>query len=441
MATLTENIENQSISTPVKKGELLIKVENVSKKLCKDLKKSLWYGMQDITKAAFGLSRKTGLRNKEFWAIDDVSFELRRGECIGLMGTNGAGKSTMLKMLNGLLKPDKGQITLQGRIGALIELGAGFNPILTGRENVYVNGAILGFTKKEITAKFNDILAFSEIDDFIDSPVQNYSSGMKMRLGFAIACHMEPDILLIDEVLAVGDVGFRTKCINKLKEMIPHCCVVFVSHIPHYTVEICSDILLLNKGKMAFYGKDVVKGVEMYEWFNLNEKEKERKKQEEKESIQKKTLAEKERKENLGQIEIIDCHFFETSNPKNKNNFEQFSLLQLNIEVSFKQKYAGYASGFSVTNQHGITVLSSRSDLIQSKTLNNLKFTIQFKNILLPGEYFLNLHFLVKTQSQIETSGRTGIDFVNFYKFKSKGKRRFVQSPIQLSGTWKVIEK
>ena len=191
------------------KNDVLVKVEGVSKKFCRNLKRSLWYGVKDISSELFGSTKNSQLRPKEFWAVDDVSFELKRGECLGLIGHNGAGKSTLLKMLNGLIKPDKGKITMKGRIGALIELGAGFNPILTGRENIYNNGAVLGFSKKEIDAKFDAIIEFAEIDDFIDTPVQNYSSGMKVRLGFAVAAQMEPDVLIIDEVLAVGDVGFR----------------------------------------------------------------------------------------------------------------------------------------------------------------------------------------------------------------------------------------
>ena len=165
--------------------ETLVKVENVSKKFCRDLKKSLWYGVKDIFGEITGRNNPMEeLRPEEFWSVNDVSFELKRGECLGLIGPNGAGKSTLLKMLNGLIKPDRGQITMRGRVGALIELGAGFNPILTGRENIYVNGAVLGFTKEEINRKLDSIIEFSELKDFIEAPVQNYSSGMKVRLGF-----------------------------------------------------------------------------------------------------------------------------------------------------------------------------------------------------------------------------------------------------------------
>ena len=165
-------------------NQVLVKVEGLSKKFCKDLKTSLWYGVKDLFSGITGRHNDGGLRPKEFWAVKDISFELRRGECLGLIGHNGAGKSTLLKILNGLINPDEGKVTIRGRVGALIELGAGFNPILSGRENIYNNGAVLGFTKTEIDQRLEEIIEFAELREFIDMPVQNYSSGMKVRLGF-----------------------------------------------------------------------------------------------------------------------------------------------------------------------------------------------------------------------------------------------------------------
>lgn len=175
MKTNSTHIQSES-------DEVLVKVEGLGKKFCKDLKTSLWYGLKDLVTGMRGNRGERQLRPKEFWAVKDVSFELRRGECLGLIGHNGAGKSTLLKVLNGLINPDAGKVTIKGRVGALIELGAGFNPILTGRENIYNNGAVLGFSRQEIDEKLNDIIAFAELEEFIDMPVQNYSSGMKVRL-------------------------------------------------------------------------------------------------------------------------------------------------------------------------------------------------------------------------------------------------------------------
>ncbi|TBW25561.1 ABC transporter ATP-binding protein [Gramella sp. KN1008] len=244
--------------------EVLVKVEGLSKKFCKDLKTSLWYGIKDLLSNLNGNQAERSLREKEFWAVKDINFELRRGECLGLIGHNGAGKSTLLKMLNGLINPDAGKITIKGRVGALIELGAGFNPILTGRENIYNNGAVLGFTRKEIEEKLEEIIDFAEIREFIDMPVQNYSSGMKVRLGFAVAAQMKPDVLIIDEVLAVGDLGFILKCFKTIDLILPNTAIIFVSHSMPQVSRLCDEIILLERGRSEFQGKDIAKAIDLY---------------------------------------------------------------------------------------------------------------------------------------------------------------------------------
>ncbi len=245
-------------------SDILVKVEGLSKKFCKDLKTSLWYGVKDLTSNVLGKSKQQGLRPKEFWAVKDINFELRRGECLGLIGHNGAGKSTLLKILNGLINPDEGKVTIKGRVGALIELGAGFNPILSGRENIYNNGAVLGFTKAEIDAKVEEIIDFAEIREFIDMPVQNYSSGMKVRLGFAVAAQMEPDVLIIDEVLAVGDLGFVLKCFKTIDTILPNTAIVFVSHNMPMISRICNKIILMENGVSKLQGKGVAAAIDKY---------------------------------------------------------------------------------------------------------------------------------------------------------------------------------
>jgi lipopolysaccharide transport system ATP-binding protein len=246
-------------------GEILVEVKGVSKKFSRSLKKSMVYGLRDVARAMLGIrGDRSVLRKEEFWAVKDVSFQLRRGEALGLIGRNGAGKSTLLKMLNGLIVPDQGSITMRGKIGAMIELGAGFNPLLTGRENIYINGQLLGFTKEEIDSKIDAILEFSEIGKFIDSPVQNYSSGMKVRLGFGIAAQMEPDVLIVDEVLAVGDLGFVLKCFNRIDSLLQNTCVIFVSHSMPQVSRVCTAIMMLEEGKPVFYGNDVSAGIDTY---------------------------------------------------------------------------------------------------------------------------------------------------------------------------------
>lgn len=261
-------------------SEVLIKVENISKKFCRNFKKSLWYGIKDTASDIFNIAYKKQpiervwseirnskkeicqnllphLRESEFWAIKDISFELKRGECLGLIGRNGAGKTTLLKILNGLIKPDSGRIEMKGKVAALIALGAGFNPILTGRENIYVNGAILGLNKKIINTKLEEIIEFAEIEDAINAPVRTYSSGMQVRLGFAIAgLLIKPDILLLDEVLAVGDFKFRAKClarINQLKQSGTS--LILVSHIAQQIIQNTDKCLFLLDGQAQAFGE------------------------------------------------------------------------------------------------------------------------------------------------------------------------------------------
>ena len=232
-------------------SDVVLKVEGLSKKFCKSLKRSMLYGTNDVVRDMFGFPQnKSELRKDEFWALQDINFELKRGETLGLIGQNGCGKSTLLRLINGIFPPDKGKISINGRIGALIAVGAGFHPHMSGRENIYLNGTILGMTKAELKQKFDAIVDFAEIGDFIDSPVATYSSGMTVRLGFAIAIHCEPDILLIDEILAVGDAKFQRKCLNKIKDLRDKNNVSFilVSHNLQNIDAMCSQILFLDKG-------------------------------------------------------------------------------------------------------------------------------------------------------------------------------------------------
>jgi lipopolysaccharide transport system ATP-binding protein len=237
-------------------GEVLIQVDGVGKRFCRDLKRSLWYGMKDIASDCFaGSQASASLRKDEFWALKDVSFQLRRGECLGLIGANGAGKTTLLRILNGLIKPDSGEVRIRGRVGALIALGAGFNPVLTGRENIYVNAAVLGLSKKETDAQLEAIIAFADIGPAIDAPVQTYSSGMTVRLGFAVAAHLEPDILLIDEVLAVGDAAFRYKCFAQINKLLQRStAIILVSHNQNNLLRVGTHGIVLENGVPTYSG-------------------------------------------------------------------------------------------------------------------------------------------------------------------------------------------
>ena len=257
-------------------GETLIKVEGLSKKFCRSLKKSMWYGMQDIGSELIGKRHGADgvLRQDEFWAAKDINFELKRGECLGLIGHNGAGKTTLLRMLNGLIRPDQGRIEMRGKVGALIALGAGFNPILTGRENIYVNAAVLGMSKQYVDSKIDEIIDFAEIREFINSPVQTYSSGMNVRLGFAVAAILiEPDILFLDEVLAVGDIGFTIKCLNTVRQLTNKSAVVFVSHSMQQISAFCTRVMVMDHGHVLLDSPNPAEGIDQYYGLVKHEKQ------------------------------------------------------------------------------------------------------------------------------------------------------------------------
>ena len=232
------------------------------------------YGIADLTRNLVGLRPDSSkLRKEEFWALQNICFELKRGDVLGLIGVNGSGKTTLLRLLSGIFPPDTGEIMITGRVGALIALGAGFHPYFTGRENIYLNGAILGLDRDELDAQFDEIVEFSEIGDFIDAPVATYSSGMRVRLGFSVAMAMKPDLLLIDEVLAVGDLGFKVKCLNKINELMKNAAVIFVSHSMQFIYRICTEVMVLNKGMISHHGCEVQEGIDYYHaQFNLVER-------------------------------------------------------------------------------------------------------------------------------------------------------------------------
>jgi lipopolysaccharide transport system ATP-binding protein len=195
------------------------------------------------------------LREMEFWALKEVSFRIRRGEALGIIGPNGAGKSTILKLLSGILKPNAGAIRVNGRLSALIEIGAGFHPDLTGRENIYLNGAILGMRRDEINRKIGEIIDFSGLSEFIDTPVKRYSSGMYARLGFSVAAHVDPEILLVDEVLSVGDLNFQQRCLRKITEVVKRgTTVIFISHNIPSVMVLCPRTILLSRGEIQRFG-------------------------------------------------------------------------------------------------------------------------------------------------------------------------------------------
>jgi ABC-2 type transport system ATP-binding protein len=231
-------------------SDIAIRVEHVSKKfrLYKERNQSL--------KSAIMRGRTSV--HEDFWALKDVNVDIQSGQTVGLIGDNGSGKSTLLKCMAKILYPDGGSITMNGRVAALLEVGSGFHPELSGRDNVYLNGSILGMARAEIEAKFDEIVDFSGVREFIDQPVKNYSSGMYVRLGFSVAIHVDPDILLVDEVLAVGDESFQAKCANKFREMrASGKTVVIVSHSLETLAKMCDTLVWLRHGDIEKSGKPV----------------------------------------------------------------------------------------------------------------------------------------------------------------------------------------
>jgi lipopolysaccharide transport system ATP-binding protein len=249
--------------------DTVIAIENLSKRYLVGHRRGETYGaLRDmITRETRNFIRKAGdfVRGRqivqgdeveEFWALKGVSFEVKRGEALGIIGKNGAGKSTLLKIVSRITEPTAGRVRLRGRVASLLEVGTGFHPELSGRENVFLNGAILGMSQREIRHKFDEIVAFAEIEKFLDTPVKHYSSGMYVRLAFAVAAHLEPDILIIDEALAVGDAKFQEKCLSKMRDVASHGrTVLFVSHNTNAVIQLTSRVVVLRDGIVDFAGK------------------------------------------------------------------------------------------------------------------------------------------------------------------------------------------
>lgn len=244
----------------------IITVENLAKRYLLGRQAAKGDGLRHVLEQAaraplgwFGSSKGSGpSRTEEFWALSDLNFEIQQGEVVGFIGRNGAGKSTLLKILSRITEPTRGSIRLRGRVSSLLEVGTGFHPELTGRENIFLNGAILGMGRLEIRRKFDEIVAFSDLEKFLDTPVKRYSSGMYVRLAFAVAAHLEPEILIVDEVLAVGDAEFQKKCLHKMGD-VSHAgrTVLFVSHNMQAVTRLCSRCILLHQGRVMMDGPSI----------------------------------------------------------------------------------------------------------------------------------------------------------------------------------------
>jgi len=310
--------------------------------------------------------------HQEFWALRDVSLEVKKGECVGIIGKNGSGKSTLLQVLCGILQPTNGEVKVQGRISALLELGAGFNPEFTGRENVYLNGALMGVQREEMDERFERITEFAEIGHFIDQPVKTYSSGMYVRLAFACAVNVDPDILIVDEALAVGDIGFRSKCYLKFNEIAKKCAVVIVTHDLPQVSKLCDNVLVLNGGNTYFYG-DPIQGVEKYNSL-FGEKQ---------------TILAGSGEAKVSDLKLLD----ETDKEANVSEYNAPLRIQFDVEVD--DKYDEYIVSITIMDQGGALIAQCHSEynkVILKNEGGRCTFRVDIDRLPLnPANYFLSI--------------------------------------------------
>ncbi len=377
-------------------AETVIKIENLYKEyrlgiissgtLYRDLQS--WWARARGKEDPNSLITQSTVLSKELkqhlLALDDISFDVQKGEILGIIGPNGAGKSTLLKILSRVTTPTKGIIKIEGRIGSLLEVGTGFHPELTGRENIYLNGAILGMRKYEIDKKLDEIISFAEMDKFIDTPVKRYSSGMYVRLAFAVAAHLEPEILIVDEVLAVGDAQFQKKCIGKMSEVSKSegRTVLFVSHNMGTIKQLCSRCLLINKGKLIA-NSDAGSVVDQY----LNNVYKEF------ESPEKYFVEDINRDFQLMSIRITD------NEGKVKQNFECDETVTIEMDCSYRNQVPGIYGYLSLIKDGTEILLSDTYDIPKSSLLElnpgnyKIKVNIPVRTIG-HGTYNINIYFI-----------------------------------------------
>jgi len=327
--------------------------------------------------------QKDRASKRAFWALKDVCFELKHGRALGIIGPNGAGKSTILKLLAKVIKPTVGKVSIVGRVAPLIELGAGFHPELTGRENVYLNGSILGMTRAEVNRKFDSIVAFADLQDFIDTPVKRYSSGMYARLGFAVAAHVEPEVLLIDEVLSVGDINFQQKCLKKMNDFRKRgCTIVFVSHNVDAILNLCPRTILLKKGQIVFDG-DTGQAINRYHKIIAGE-------------MMGKMQSDEEDNNGKQRVNIVS---FQLTNSMNESvsMFKNKDKAVLKVEYCFTAPVANTSFGFFVRRDDRLLIVDTSSVDLGSVVErcgagNRATVKFEFDVNLLTGIYYIGTY-------------------------------------------------
>jgi lipopolysaccharide transport system ATP-binding protein len=364
-------------------SDAIISVESLSKRYLIGHQGVRGEGLRHQIEAALRnplgwLKRKSKTR-EEFWALKDVSFEVKQGEVLGIIGRNGAGKSTLLKILSRITEPTSGRIRVKGRVASLLEVGTGFHQELTGRENIFLNGAILGMTRVEIKRKFDEIVAFSEVEKFLDTPVKHYSSGMYVRLAFAVAAHLEPEILIVDEVLAVGDSSFQKKCLGKMQDVSKGGrTVLFVSHNMAVVTKLCNRAILLTEGRLsqmgnaaatvaAYVGAGAASGTQL-------------------------TVRPEDHLASWGGCSSIQLHQVRLLNPE----FDSFQVrwqqpVRLELQFEVKTELKAVVFSLAVTNTSGLEIFGSHSSHETPYSLKPGVYSIEleFQNHLRAGLYHL----------------------------------------------------
>jgi len=363
-------------------GDIAIKVDNISKLYT--IGDTSSGSLRETIVSAF--RKRNSDKTEDFWALKDISFEVKKGEAIGIIGKNGAGKSTLLKVLSRITEPSTGRIEINGRVSSLLEVGTGFHPELTGRENIFLNGTILGMSRNEVKNKFDEIVSFSGVAKFLDTPVKRYSSGMKVRLAFAVAAHLEPEILIIDEVLAVGDAEFQKKCLGKMQDVAGEGrTILFVSHNMTAVKQLCSKGVLLEQGQSVATG-DIQHIVDLY-----LEKNK---------TINQGHSVSFEEDSNKD-FQLLSANLTD-KNSTSKALFECEEEIYLSLQCKLSKPIPGLYGYLTVKD-------SNENLLIETDTLDNLPNVLESlpmginelvikipKRILAPGQYFVYMNFSSK---------------------------------------------
>jgi len=409
-----------------------IEFNNVSKKYRKGEKV---YALRDSIPLFFkGLFKKTvktpvgDLKKNEFWAVKDVDFKVKKGEVLGIIGPNGAGKSTVLKLLSKITIPTKGNFKVRGRLSALIEVTAGFHPEFTGRENIYFNGAVLGMSKKELDSKFDDIVKFSGLDGFIDTPVKRYSSGMAARLGFAVAAHVDPEVLLVDEVLSVGDMTFQAKCTEKMRELLASgVTIIFISHNIPLVQSLCERVILLDQGKVLKDGlpEDVIPYYE-----NLVDS---RREQDLKEDLDSKFNLEMK---DDALLEIIDIKTLD-GDGKQKENFDSHESVSFEIEYDAHSEIVNPIFMIEIMRGDGVICchsISKDQDFNMDKVEGKGKVCVHFPSTnLSPSVYYGKVTIWDKDMIHPYAISKRGV-----FKINTKLSTHYIGSVYTIDTSWEV---